>query len=244
MSDIAKLSTQTAILQLDTPKGIALKDQKNVGSLNHKNLDPKAADEKVREVANEYEKYFMKEMMRHMRSTVQESDFMKANHAEKIFQEQLDDQYSTEWNKRGGFGISDMIYQQLTEKFGPQLGLKSKDDAPKGPLPLDRKIHIKEMKTDKDVSLMLTPEKTDEGLIAVQNPWAGTLQNKKSMEGDKTSYEIKHDNGLESLILTQGAPSEQTRHLSPGDKIESGQSLGLAQSSSPLVWTVKSSVSE
>ncbi len=236
MSEIAKLNTGTAILQLDTPKGLSLKEQKNV--------DPKVADEKVRQVADEYEKYFMKEMMRHMRTTVQESDFMKANNAEKIFREQLDDQYSTEWNKRGGFGISDMIYQQLTEKFGPQLGLKSKDDLPKGPLPLDKKMHIKEMKTDKDISLMLTPEKTDEGLIEVQNPWAGTLQNKKSMEGDRTSYEIKHDNGLESLILTQGAPSEQTRHLSPGDKIQSGQSLGLAQSSSPLVWTVKSSVSE
>lgn len=210
-----------------------------------KEMTPDQADAKVREVADLYEKYFLKEMMKQMRSTVQEGGFTKANNAEKIFQEQLDDQYSGEWNKRGGFGLSDMIYQQLSDKFGAQFGLKDKNEKPHGPLPFEHKMKIKELNSSpKSTTYLLHPEPSKEKNINVQNPWAGVLQNKKMIEGEKTSYEIKHDNGLESLILTQGAPSEKTRHLSPGDKLEAGQSLGLASDGSPLVWTVKSSVSE
>ena len=76
------------------------------------NINP----ENLKKVSDEYEKYFLKEMIKSMRSTVQESEFLKANHAEKIFQEQLDDQYSAEWNQKGGFGLSEMIFKQLSEK--------------------------------------------------------------------------------------------------------------------------------
>lgn len=212
-------------------------------------LEGKEADAKVREVADMYEKYFVKEMMRNMRSTIQEGGFQKANHAEKIFQEQLDDEYSTQANNRGGFGISDLIYQQLKDKYGAQLGLSdsvNKMDKPAGPIPIDKKIKFEElMNTPQQQTYLLQPEQTvNENNVSVQTPWAGVLQNKKRHEGDKTSYTIKHDNGLESLIMTQGAPSPETRHLSPGDKLQAGQPLGLASAASPLVWTVKSSVSE
>ncbi|AZZ35749.1 flagellar biosynthesis protein FlgJ [Bdellovibrio sp. qaytius] len=226
MSDISKLSSVRLTADL----------QKNDGK----------EDAKIREVADMYEKYFMKEMMRNMRSTIQEGGFTKANNAEKIFQEQLDDEYSTQGNQRGGFGVSDMIYQQLTEKFGAQLGIPDKVEKPNGPIPTDKKIKLEElMNTPQAKSYLLHPEQTGtDKNVNVQNPWAGVLQNKNRHEGDKTSYAIKHDNGLESLIMTHGAPSEETRHLSPGDKLEAGQSLGLASTSSPLVWTVKNTVSE
>lgn len=80
-------------------------------------------EEKLREVADLYEKHFIKEMMKQMKSTVPESGLLKKNNAEKIFEDQLDDQYSSEWNKRGGFGLSDMIYEQLNQKFGNSSGL-------------------------------------------------------------------------------------------------------------------------
>lgn len=214
---------------------------------NAKGTNGKEAEAKIREVADMYEKYFMKEMMRNMRSTVQEGGFLKANNAEKIFQEQLDDEYSTQANQRGGFGISELIYQQLTEKFGAQLGIPAqKMDKIHGPIPTDKKIKLEELiNSPQQSTYLLHPaQAANEKNVTVQSPWAGVLQNKNRLEGDKTSYSIKHDNGLESLILTQGAPSEETRHLSPGDKLEAGQPLGLASQASPLVWTVKSSVSE
>lgn len=238
MSDISKLSSSRLIGQL---QGAAAKNEGKSPS--------QEADAKIREVSDMYEKYFMKEMMRNMRGTIQEGGFLKANNAEKIFQEQLDDQYSSEANNRGGFGISELIYQQLKERYGAELGIDNKEgkvDQPKGPIPTDKKIKFQElMNSPQQQTYMLQSEQAaNEKNVNVQTPWAGTLQNKKIHEGDRTSYSIKHDNGLESLIMTQGAPSAETRHLSPGDKLEAGQSLGLATAGSPLVWTVKSSVSE
>lgn len=237
MADISKLSSSRLIGHL---QGNAAKNEGNAS---------KDGEAKLREVSDMYEKYFMKEMMRNMRSTIQEGGFLKANNAEKIFQEQLDDEYSTQANNRGGFGISELIYQQLTERYGSELGITGKEgkvDKPMGPIPSDKKIKFQElMNTPSQQTYMLQPEQAaNEKNVNVQTPWAGVLQNKKMHEGDRTSYTIKHDNGLESLIMTQGAPSAETRHLSPGDKLEAGQSLGLANSGSPLVWTVKSSVSE
>lgn len=238
MSDISKLNSSRLIGQLQN--STQTKDTQTT----------KDADAKLREVADMYEKYFMKEMMRNMRTTVQEGGFLKANHAEKIFQEQLDDEYSTQANNRGGFGISDLIYQQLTERYGAQLGLTGKEQVhlkPNGPVPLETKIKFKELVNNpkQQTYLLQAEQQSDhEKNINVQTPWAGVLQKKQMHDGDKTSYEIKHDNGLESLILTHGAPSAETRHLSQGDKLEAGQSLGLARVNAPLVWTVKSSVSE
>lgn len=245
MRDITKISPQFFL----KPDSLDNKNTQNI-----EQIDLQKKDAKIREVADLYEKYFLKEMMKQMRSTVSEGGFMKANNAEKIFQEQLDDQYSSEWNKRGGFGISDMIYQELTQKFGSQLGLKNTVSSPMGPLPLDKKIQVKPLNSvnPKNVTLLLQSEALSGGdskvesdqNVQIQNPWAGVLQKKSLMDSGQTAFEIKHDNGLDSLIITHGAPSQETRHLAAGDKIESGQALGLAPVGSPLVWTVKNSVSE
>lgn len=93
-------------------------------------LAHRAENQKVREVADLYEKFFIKELMRHMKSGLNEDGgIIKKNNAEKIFSEQLDEQYSEQWNKRGGFGLSDMIYDNITERYGAQAGgeAKSKD---------------------------------------------------------------------------------------------------------------------
>ena len=70
MADISKLSSSRLIGNLQSAQA------KNEGN------NSKEADAKIREVADMYEKYFMKEMMRNMRSTIQEGGFLKANNAE------------------------------------------------------------------------------------------------------------------------------------------------------------------
>ena len=46
-------------------------------------------EQQLREVAELYEKNFMREMYKAMRGTVPENTLVKTNQAEKIFQEQL-----------------------------------------------------------------------------------------------------------------------------------------------------------
>lgn len=202
---------------------------------------------KLREVSDMYEQYFIKEMMKQMRSTVTESGLLKVNNGQKIFQEQLDDQYATEWNKRGGFGVSDLIYNQLSSRYGLDEKNAQPLTRPAGPISFERKNQIKllsQPEAKSNTTFLMQPESLDQKTYEVTSPWAGVLQDKKMQEGDKTSFQIKHDNGLESLIMIQGGLSEKSRHLSVGDQVDSGQALGLAQSPSPLVWTVTKTVPE
>lgn len=102
----------------------------------------KSPDQKLRDVSDMYEKHFLREMMKAMRSTVHEGGFIQSNQAEKIFREQLDDHYVDKWGERGGIGLSDMIYKQLVDKFGPMMGMgvdKSGVGKPQGPLPFGKK---------------------------------------------------------------------------------------------------------
>ena len=62
-------------------------------------------------------------------------DFSKKNNAEKIFQEQLDEEYTSQWNKTGTFGLSEMIYNQLLDRYSAELGEKT-IEKPSGPIEL------------------------------------------------------------------------------------------------------------
>lgn len=232
--------------------------------LKQKSLQGQEAETKLREVADLYEKHFIKEMMKQMKSTVQESGLIKKNNAEKIFEDQLDDQYSGEWNKRGGFGLSDMIYDQLVNRYGEQFGIKERLSKPQGPIEFDKKSTLKSLEDESGKTFEIRPlndsdktqtnavpaaEKspntmaiTSPNTVAIASPWAGTLQARNRLEDDKTSIRIKHDNGLESLIMIQGGASEETRHLSPGDVLAAGQKIAEADAASPLFWKVNKSV--
>lgn len=234
MSEIGKVNFN----QLDSIQAKPLSEKKN-----------KVTDEKLREVAEMYEKHFIREMMKEMRSTVHEGGMIKKNNAEQIFQDQLDDQYADKWGKAGGIGLADMIHQQLLERYGEQLGLKQKVDKPHGPIDFNAKSNISSVRSSsthqnvEDTTFKFEgDQKTPQKAVSLKNPWAGTLLDKKYLEMDQMQYRIKHDNGLESLIMTRGSGlgvNDDSAKLSVGDEVKAGQQLGWMNSASPLFWTIK-----
>ncbi len=232
MSEIGKTSSAIALNQ-------PLKDKSN-----------RVTEEKLREVSDLYENHFIREMMKQMRSTVQESGFIKQNNAEKIFRGQLDDQYADQWGKAGGIGLSNLIHDQLMEKFGEKLGLRAPIEKPQGPIKLDHKslfsgvVGQPQSKAIETEPVTFKFQSPPEGQSQLKNPWAGTLLDKKYMDSDQMQFRIKHDNGLESLILTRGTGTGPEQKLSPGDTIQAGQQLGWLSAASPLFWTVRPNVSE
>lgn len=218
---------------------------------------PRAVTEdKLREVAQLYENQFIREMMKQMRATVQESGLIKKNNAEKIFSEQLDGEYVGKWVGAGGIGLSDLIYDQLMERYGTRLGLKQPVEKPQGPLDLNAKSNFSgftEVRSavgetalgiEKNTPLTLQAYNESEVQSELKSPWAGVLLDKKHLEMDQIQYQIKHDNGLESLIVTRGTGLGNGPNLSLGDRIEAGQRLGWVSAASPLFWTLKPDVSE
>lgn len=74
----------------------------------------KVQETQMREAAKAYEKYFLDEMVKAMRSTVPEGEgLIKPNFAEKLYRENLDQEYVKNWAESGGVGLSDLIYEQL-----------------------------------------------------------------------------------------------------------------------------------
>ncbi|HEY1079108.1 MAG TPA: rod-binding protein, partial [Bdellovibrio sp.] len=215
----------------------------------------KSADEKLRDVSKMYEKHFLREMLKGMRSTVHEGGFVQANNAEKIFKEQLDEQYVEKWGERGGIGLSDMIYKQLVDKFGVAMGIKSAVTKPAGPLPLDAKSEYRahqfrhpgkkqalSYRIDSAVAGSAgVPEGTQAGADpkkgeAVKAPWDGVLMGKRTLADNQTMFEIKHDNGLKSQVVFKGGSAS----VSEGQKLQAGDTLGfLSSEAKSLYWTVE-----
>lgn len=203
----------------------------------------KSPDQKLREVSDMYEKHFLREMTKAMRSTVSESGFIQANHAEKIFREQLDGEYVEKWAARGGIGFSDLIYNQLVEKFGAQLGMKAKVEKPKGPLPLDRAKNFQHPGKSKstlsyriDVAPDIQGGIPRPGARDVKAPWAGRFGAVTQLTDNQTQVEIEHDNGLKSQVVFKGSLSK----LSTGDKVQAGDTLGfLSSEAKSIYWTVE-----
>lgn len=73
-------------------------------------------DPRVMDAARMYEKYFLNQMVKAMRSTVKYSDLQKPTMGEEIYRDQLDDQYVDSWTETGGIGLADMIHDELLGK--------------------------------------------------------------------------------------------------------------------------------
>jgi len=233
-----------------------------IGKLNPLNAGPMAAkpkgvtEEKLREVADLYENQFIREMMKQMRATVHESGLIKKNNAEKIFSDQLDGQYADQWVQAGGIGLSDLIHQQLMDRYGEKLGLKQPEARmPQGPIDLNQKSNFAGMTKSSKSLVGAGSEPSDASTtfkfqapatekLEIKSPWAGVLLDKKYLDMDQMQFRIKHDNGLESLIMTRGTGLGPDQNAAVGDRIEAGQPLGWVSSASPLFWTLKPDVSE
>lgn len=78
---------------------------------------------KLKDVSDLYEKQFLQQMYKAMKGSTGENGIIPVSQAEKIYTEQLDQQYIDKWSENGGVGFSDLIYKQLIDKYGPQLGI-------------------------------------------------------------------------------------------------------------------------
>ena len=67
----------------------------------------------IKIASNEFEAIFIQQMLKSMRKTSLESDFIKKSEGEKIFRSMLDEQYAKLSAKSGSLGLGQMIYQQL-----------------------------------------------------------------------------------------------------------------------------------
>lgn len=206
----------------------------------------KEQDAKLREASKMYEGHFMNEMVRAMRSTVGKSEGMiKQNFAEKIFTEQLDQQYVEGWSKQGGVGLSDMIYNQIKERY---MGGGTKKDfgRPPGALPITPKSGAGGMKATDSIQFKTIPagegakleyrfEVLDPSGIGheASAPMAGTVTKAQSIGDGWNLVRLDHGQGLKSELTFPGTMAE----IGDGIQLATGQRLGQLDPARPaLAW--------
>ncbi len=194
-----------------------------------------------REVSDMYEKHFLRELMKSMRSSVPEGGLVKVNGAEKIFREQLDDQYVEKWGEKGGVGLSDMIYNDLIDKYGERFGLKEKQERPSGPLNVGERdtLNIRRNYSpshDKFEFHFESLKKDSPGAVETVNPFAGVLSKKVQLSADEHFLEVNHDNGLTSQMKFKGL----LHPIQINERLEAGDRLGmLSQDANEFFWNLK-----
>jgi flagellar protein FlgJ len=205
-----------------------------------------AQDKNLRDAAKMYENHFLNEMVKAMRTTIPraEDGLMKPNMAEKIFTEQLDQQYVDNWSEKGGVGLADMIYNQIKEQY---FNTTKKDFShPGGALPISPKRDLHGVKpTDSIQMKMIPPTKTGAleyrfevpdpsgAPFEAQAPMAGKVVEAKSLGEQWSAVKLDHGRGLTSELTFPGQPVT----LNAGDSIQAGQRLGVLDSRRPvLAW--------
>lgn len=118
------------------------------------NPDPaeqkKMLEKKMKEVSDLYEKQFLGEMVKAMRSTVSYSTYTQPTMAEQIYRDKMYEEYVQNWSNQGGVGFSKVIYQQLLERYSPYH--RKINDTPSGPRPLQSKVSL-ELNDNSNVDL-------------------------------------------------------------------------------------------
>ena len=200
---------------------------------------PDTRDPKLLKAAQLYETQFLREMVRAMRKTVNESEFMPAKMGEKIYREQLDDQYVDQWVGKGGVGLSDLIYKQINDRYGKQFGMKNIKplDKPMGPLPTDLKQNMKIKKSGEgkvDQFSFYINKELDKKAMDILSPWSGTIQSSFQSPEGLSIVKLDHDNGTQSTLAFNGATSD----LSPDTKVGPGDKIGRFSGEKPLIWSI------
>ena len=73
----------------------------------------RSPDKAVRRTAEQFEAYFIQQMMKTMRESVEKSDLVDGGNMD-MYQDLMDKEVSLQMVKRGGMGLADMMERQMT----------------------------------------------------------------------------------------------------------------------------------
>ena len=81
-------------------------------------LSPQQEQQRLKDVAGEFEAVMMEQLMREMREAVPKSDLLGREVGQETFQEMLDGEFVRLMVQRGGLGLTKQIFDSLAEKSG------------------------------------------------------------------------------------------------------------------------------
>ncbi len=195
-------------------------------------------DGKLKQASEMYEKQFLRQMVQAMRQSVSHSALTKPGMAENIYREQMDDHYVDQWVERGGTGFADLVYNQLVDRFYPQLGAqKMKNIRPVDVT--DRFQGFKKGTPDSQKNKMTFNIELKQAKSFSPSylnvPWRGQFAKEFSTHDGHKVVSFQHDSGLQSTFAFKG-------QLLPGllnKTLEAGENFALlSPETQNLTWQV------
>jgi peptidoglycan hydrolase FlgJ len=174
-----------------------------------------ARNAKVDEVAKLYERQFLGEMFKAMRSTIKETD--APSMAQNIYNDQLDSEYVDKWSEQGGIGLSTVIYDQIMERY---FGQSPQGQALKkqGPVALtDRDVLKVEKMSGGTAQTIATMEKNPSAQTKAQieaaqaKPVAASEQPKVASNSESSSLPQLSKRETSSILDSQTALKLEVR---------------------------------
>lgn len=195
-------------------------------------------DRKLKKAAQMYEEQFLRQMVKAMRQSVSHSALTKPGMAERIYRGQMDEHTVESWVENGGTGFADMIYQDLVEKFYPQL----QKQKPQGIRPADitdRFRGIQQSKTSpetKSHSFKIDLNDAQSERSYLKLPWKGRLNNIFQMESGESVAQVSHETGLLSTFVFKGKiePGLLHKNLQQGENFAQ-----LSSDARNLTWQIQ-----
>jgi len=194
-------------------------------------INPEEMDKKLQEVSEGYEKIFLNELVKSMRKSVSESDFLDTGSAGKIYREQLDQEYVNSWSERGGLGIKEMVHEHLLRQYGEKLGLKSADQKIEQKNNLVRSQFFKLADVVKPID--------EDGSKKVFSNQSGILVSKTRI-GDENQWLVILKNTDQTDKLTHiSFKGVLDKDLKVGQEVQPGQRLGTLSPDSDKFFVKK-----
>ena len=196
-------------------------------------------DPRVMDAAKMYERHFLNEMVKAMRSTVSEGELTKSGMADKIYKDQLDTQYVEQWSDTGGVGLADLIYDELMNKILNKMN--GREFGPKGPIALSDRDISRVTKAPSSIDkqtafkVELKPNGQESGPAHIQAPWDSKVLTTTRVDG-KSTILLEHDGGVRSALIFDGVLSP----VKPGDSLKRGTQIGvLSPETRSLLWNLR-----
>jgi len=194
----------------------------------------------IKKASRMYEEQFLRQMVKAMRGTITHSKMTKPSMGEKIYMEQLDQEYVNQWSEGEGAGLADMIYQDIIEKYYPQLAdkkMKKKSPDLKPVVPVEKFEKAKKAKTEhskKSAEVFKFENNREMKKISLKSPWGGQVKAIEQKGKDEFQVLLTHENGMNSEFSFSSKESPKLLENEPQKGQEFLEISGLAKS---IQWT-------
>jgi len=84
-----------------------------VNAANGVNASAKANQAKAQKAAEEFEAFFLSQVLNSMASGIETDPTFGGGESEKVFRSMLNDEYAKSMSRSGGVGIADSVYREI-----------------------------------------------------------------------------------------------------------------------------------